>query len=62
MLGGHVKQVLSKGGLDLNLSIPTVISGETYTIRSTNNQDCVVIPFQSDGERFLVGLTIRKEC
>ena len=28
MLGGHVKQVLSKGGLDLNLSIPTVISGE----------------------------------
>jgi chemotaxis protein CheX len=61
MLGGHVKQVLSKGGLDLNLSIPTVISGETYTVSSLNNHDCVVIPFQFDGERFLVGLTIRKE-
>jgi chemotaxis protein CheX len=61
MLGGHVKQVLSKGGLDLNLSIPTVISGETYTIHSTNGDDCVVIPFQNDGETFLVGLTLKKE-
>jgi chemotaxis protein CheX len=60
MLGGHVKQVLSKGGLDLNLSIPTVISGETYTISSVSN-DTVIIPFQFESEKFLVGLTIRKE-
>jgi chemotaxis protein CheX len=61
MLGGHVKQVLSKGGLDLNLSIPTVISGETYTIRSVIDDDCVVVPFQCEGDKFLVGLTLRKE-
>ena len=61
MLGGHVKQVLSKGGLDLNLSIPTVISGETYTIHSTDNDDCVVVPFQCEKEKFLVGLTLKKE-
>jgi chemotaxis protein CheX len=61
MLGGHVKQVLSKGGLDLNLSIPTVISGETYTIHTTDNDDCVVIPFQYDEEKFLVGLNLKKE-
>ncbi len=61
MLGGHVKQVLSKGGLDLNLSIPTVISGETYTIRSIVDDDCVVVPFQCEEDRFLVGLTLRKE-
>jgi chemotaxis protein CheX len=60
MLGGHVKQVLSKGGSDLNLSIPTVISGETYTISSMND-DTVIIPFQFEDEKFLVGLTIRKE-
>lgn len=60
MLGGHVKQVLSKGGLDLNLSIPTVISGETYSISSVSD-DTVIIPFQFEDERFLVGLTIRKE-
>ena len=62
MLGGHVKQVLSKGGLDLNLSIPTVISGETYTIRSIIDDDCVVIPFQCEEDKFLVGLTLRKEA
>lgn len=61
MLGGHVKQVLSKGGLDLSLSIPTVISGEAYTIHSIDNDDCIVIPFQCDEEKFLVGLTLRKE-
>jgi chemotaxis protein CheX len=60
MLGGHVKQVLSKGGLDLNLSIPTVISGEAYTI-SAVSEDSVIIPFQYEGEKFLVGLNIRKE-
>ena len=45
MLGGHVKQVLSKGGLDINLSIPTVISGESYTVNSMSDNDCVIIPF-----------------
>lgn len=61
MLGGHVKQVLSKGGLDLNLSIPTVISGESYTINCMADKDCVIIPFSWNDERFLVGLTLRKE-
>jgi len=61
MLGGHVKQVLSKGGLDLNLSIPTVISGESYTINCMSDKDCVIIPFSTAGENFLIGLTLRKE-
>jgi chemotaxis protein CheX len=61
MLGGHVKQVLSKGGLDLNLSIPTVISGESYTINCMSDKDCVIIPFSTAGESFLIGLTLRKE-
>ena len=61
MLGGSVKQVLSKGGLDVKLSIPTVISGEDYTVNSLSDIDCVVIPFNLDGERFLVGLTLKKE-
>jgi chemotaxis protein CheX len=61
MLGGHVKQVLSKGGLDLNLSIPTVISGESYSVNCMADKDCVIIPFSWNGEGFLVGLTLRKE-
>lgn len=61
MLGGSVKQVLSKGGLDVKLSIPTVISGEDYTVNSLSDIDCVVIPFRADGDKFLVGLTLTKE-
>jgi chemotaxis protein CheX len=61
MLGGYVKQILSKGGLDINLSIPTVISGEDYTVNSMADSDCVIIPFTNEGDRFLVGLKLRKE-
>lgn len=61
MLGGNVKQVLSKGGLDVKLSIPTVISGEDYTVNSLSDSDCVVIPFGIDEDRFIVGLTLKKE-
>lgn len=61
MLGGSVKLVLSKGGLDVKLSIPTVISGEDYTVNSLSDIDCVIIPFALDGEKFLVGLTLKKE-
>jgi chemotaxis protein CheX len=61
MLGGYVKQVLSKGGLDINLSIPTVISGEEYSINAMSDSNCVAIPFTFDGERFLVSLKLEKE-
>jgi len=61
MLGGSVKQVLSKGGMDVKLSIPTVISGEDYTVNSLSDIDCVVIPFRVNDTRFLVGLTLKKE-
>jgi len=61
MLGGYVKMVLSKGGMDINLSIPTIISGEEYTINAMSESDCVVVPFDHNGERFLVSLKLRKE-
>jgi chemotaxis protein CheX len=61
MLGGNVKQVLSKGGLDVKLSIPTVISGEDYTVNSLSDNDCVVVPFTVKGYTMLVGLTLKKE-
>ena len=61
MLGGYVKQILSKGGLDISLSIPTVISGEEYTINAMTDSDCVIIPFTFDESRFLVGLKLSKE-
>jgi chemotaxis protein CheX len=61
MLGGYVKQILSKGGLDISLSIPTVIAGEEYTVNAMTDSDCVIIPFTFEDARFLVGLKISKE-
>lgn len=61
MLGGHVKMVLSKGGSDINLSIPTVIAGEEYSINAMAESDCVVVPFTHEEDRFLVSLKLRKE-
>jgi chemotaxis protein CheX len=61
MLGGSVKQVLSKGGMDVKLSIPTVISGEDYTVNSLSDNDCIVVPFAVEGHTLLVGLTLTKE-
>lgn len=61
MLGGQVKMVLSKGGTDINISIPTVISGEEYTINSVAESDCVVIPFNTPEDKFLVSLKLKKE-
>jgi chemotaxis protein CheX len=61
MIGGNVKQVLSKGGLDVKLSIPTVISGEDYTVNSLADNDCVVVPFTVDDNKFIVGLILKKE-
>jgi chemotaxis protein CheX len=61
MLGGYVKMVLSKGGMDINLSIPTIISGEEYSINSMAESDCVVVPFIFEDQKFLVSLKLHKE-
>lgn len=61
MLGGYVKMVLSKGGMDINLSIPTIISGEEYSINSMAESDCVVVPFTHGDNKFLVSLKLHKE-
>ena len=62
MLGGYVKMALSKGGMDLHLSVPTVISGEEYTLNAMADSDCVIIPFVNESQRFLVGLKLQKEA
>ena len=61
MLGGHIKMMFSNGGLDINLSLPTVISGEEYTLNAMADNDCIILPFDYEGERFLVGLKLKKE-
>ncbi len=61
MLGGCVKLLLAKWGLDVKMSIPTVISGDNYFITSLSDSDCIVVPFTVGEHTMFVGLTLKKE-
>jgi chemotaxis protein CheX len=61
MLGGSIKKVLSKGGFDVRLSIPTVIFGEEHTANVLSVRDCIVVPFDVEGHILLIGLTLKNE-
>lgn len=60
MLGGNVKSILSEKGRDIELSLPSVISGASYDFQPTREVDRVVIPFQSDAGLFTVELELEK--
>lgn len=61
MLGGDMKHLLSKGGMDIHLSIPTVIFGAEYTLDFVSDKQSLAIPFFCDNERFLVSVKLHKE-
>lgn len=61
MIGGDVKHIFSPGGGDLSLSIPTVIYGSDYSLESMSDVETMLIPFDCDGEQFLLSFAISKE-
>lgn len=60
MLGGNVKSILSENGRDIDLSLPSVISGKSYDFQPTREVDRVAIPFQCDAGMFIVELELEK--
>ncbi|BHH83361.1 chemotaxis protein CheX [Desulforhopalus sp. 52FAK] len=60
MLGGNVKAILSDNGRDIDLSLPSVVSGENYDFQPTKEVDRVVIPFKCDAGEFSVELELEK--
>ncbi len=60
MLGGNVKTILSDKGRDIQLSLPSTISGEQYTFMSQNDVDQVVIPFDAPAGVFYVELELER--
>ncbi|GFO68260.1 chemotaxis protein CheX [Geomonas limicola] len=58
MVGGDVKHIFSPKGSDLNLSTPTVIYGGDYHLESISEAGTLVLPFECDGERFLLSFKI----
>jgi len=60
MLGGNIKNVLAENGWDVELSLPSTISGEKFDIQSIHkNIEVIIVPFDlDDGRRFLVELQV----
>lgn len=61
MLAGSIKMILTKGGMDVKLSVPTIISGTDYTFDVLSEENAVVVPFIANQHEFLIGLNLNKE-
>ena len=60
MLGGNVKTILTDRGYDIQLSLPSTISGEEYTFLPDSDLDQVVIPFRAPAGIFFVELELEQ--
>jgi chemotaxis protein CheX len=60
MLGGNVKSILSEKGRDINLSMPTTISGRHYDYQSNKDAERIFISFLCDTGQFTVELQLEK--
>ena len=60
MLGGNVKTILTDRGYDIQLSLPSTISGEEYTFLPDNELDQVIIPFRAPSGTFFVELELEQ--
>lgn len=61
MLGGSLKAVLDPNGSDIQLSMPSAIHGEEYSVDCLANASTVSVPFKVEDHRFTVELQIRQQ-
>jgi chemotaxis protein CheX len=60
MLGGNLKTILSDRGKDIQLSLPSTISGDEYNFTSQADVDQVILPFQSPAGLFYVEVELEQ--
>lgn len=60
MLGGNVKAILSEKGRDIDLSLPSTISGSEYSFSSDKEVETVIIEFETGQGSFLVEMDLEK--
>lgn len=60
MLGGNLKTILSENGRDIDLSLPTTISGKEYEFQSNRNADTERIQLKCDAGDFSIELQLEQ--
>ncbi len=58
MIGGNVKSMLSEKGRDIDLSLPSTVSGKEYGFHSIKGAEKTVIPFRAAEGIFYVELQL----
>ena len=61
MLAGNLKATLDPKGGEIQLSMPSAIHGEEYSIDCLADAVKIAVPFELNGETFLVELQLREE-
>ena len=59
MVAGGIKYLLPEQGKDLQLSIPSVVSGRGYTCGATGKTERFAVEFETSGGRFIAELLVR---
>ncbi len=54
MIAGGLKAGLASHNLNVNLSTPTTIAGDSFTTNRISKAECIIIPFHIAEERILV--------
>jgi len=61
MIAGSFKLHLSRGGADIRISTPSVVTGSDYMVAAGNAQDTITLRFVTDENWFIVAITLQKE-
>jgi len=61
MIAGSFKQHISRGGADIKLSTPSIVSGDDYFVNAGSNLDTLSLRFATDEEWFIVSIVLGKE-
>lgn len=60
MLGGNLKTILSDKGKDIQLSLPSTISGDQYNFTSQAEVDQIILPFKAPSGTFFVEVELER--
>lgn len=60
MLAGNMKTVLSTNGKDIDLSVPSAVTGDKYALDIKNTGEHMIVPFSTDIGNFSVQFNFEK--
>jgi len=61
MVAGSIKPLIAKDGVDVELSLPSVIHGSEYSMTTLADSETIVVPFSLNAGDFLVELAFKAD-